>query len=404
MSLVNFVKKLTVYLSDLLRPEIQNYLLEHELADETKLVLKQKAHLGVSTLLLAEQLKGRRKAKEKLPSFYKTKNIIYAPQLNLEQSSSEATASFKLKLVAGKQLVDLTGGFGIDSYFFSRKFKQVHYVEPDVALAKIVQHNAGTLGATNITFHQQSAEEYLKTLTQCDVMYIDPSRRSGSSKIVRLADCLPDITSLQSEILKKSSQLLIKVSPLLDIQQGLRELHNVSDVYVVSVNNECKEVLFLCGQKSVEPVIHTVNLVSNGSEQNFDFTFPQERESIPVFSTPKTYLYEPNASILKGGAFKSIANSFCLEKMGTNTHLYTSEKLLSEFPGRIFKIDVFLKPDAAAVANYLPERKANILTRNYPLTPDQLKKKMKLVDGGEHYILAFSGQKEKYVVLAKRVK
>ena len=390
--------------NELLQPEIQHYLWEHEHADETKLLLKQKVFLGVSTRLLAEQLKGRRKAKEKLPTFYKTKNIIYPPQLNLEQSSSERTAKFKSQIVKGNHLIDLTGGFGIDSYFFSKTFQRIDYVEPNPELLETVESNFTALGTNNVAFHQQRAEDFLKTVNGADVIYIDPSRRSGTTKIVKLADCTPDIIQLQSEILKKSSQLLIKVSPLLDIQMGLRELHNVTDVYVISVNNECKEVLFLCGRISAEPVVHSVNLLSDESTQVFDFNFSHEREAEPSFSAPQTYLYEPNASILKGGAFKSIATAFSVMKISTNTHLYTSEQLITDFPGRVFKIDTFLKPDAHSIGDHLPDRKANIISRNYPLTPDQLKKKMKLMDGGENFILAFSGQKEKYVILAKRIK
>lgn len=388
--------------TELLNQDLQNYLREHEHVDEAELVLKHKMLYGVATSRVAEQLRGRRKAKEKLPSFYKEKNIIYPPQRNLEQSSSEATAKFKSRIVKGHQLVDLTGGFGIDTFFFSNSFEHIHYVEPDAELGQIVQHNAKILNATNITVHHQTAEEFLSSVSQADVIYIDPSRRSGSAKIVKLADCIPDITTLQSEILQKSKQLLIKASPLLDIQQGLRELHSVSDVYVVSVNNECKEILFLCGQACAEPVIHTVNLLSNRDEQSFNFTFSQERTTTPEFSSPGTYLYEPNASILKGGAFKSIAIAFGLKKIEVNTHLYTSEELMQEFPGRIFKIDALLKPDASSAARALPRKTANIITRNYPLTPDQLKKKMKLTDGGDNFILAFSGQKEKYVALAKK--
>jgi hypothetical protein len=258
------------------------------------------------------------------------------------------------------------------------------------------------LGAGNITFHQQPAEIFLETLDHADVIYIDPSRRKGSSKIVKLSDCSPDVTVLQSEILKKSSRLLIKTSPLLDIQQGLRELHSVSTVYVVSVNNECKELLFLCGPPAAEPHIQTVNLLSTGNLQSFNFFFSKERATQCTYSVPLAYVYEPNASILKAGAFKSIGVAFSLNKISVNTHLYTSARLIPDFPGRVFKITAFLKPDASSITNILPERKANILTRNYPLTPDQLKKKMKVTDGGDNFILAFSGQKEKYVVLAER--
>lgn len=389
--------------SKLLSPEVQRYLLEHEHADEVELLLKHKSILGLPTPVIAEQLLGRRKAKEKLPTLYKTPGIIYPHQKNLEQSSSEVTAEFKASLIKGDDVIDLTSGFSIDSYFFSRHFKTVSCVEPNPALLEIASHNCHKLGIQNMRFYNSTAEEYVKTMTPVDAVYIDPSRRDGSDKVVQLSECSPDITLLQKEILKKSSRLLVKTSPMLDVKLGIHQLEHVSDVWVVSVNNECKELLFLCDQTSITPVIHAVNILSNGTRQTYDFTFSSEHDAEPDFSSPKAYLYEPNASLLKGGAFRSVSNFFSIQKISANTHLYTSDRLLENFPGRIFKISSFIKPDAAAAFSALPQRKANVLTRNYPLTSDQLKKKLKLNDGGEDYIIAFSGPKEKYVVVAKRV-
>jgi len=197
--------------------------------------------------------------------------------------------------------------------------------------------------------------------------------------------------------------VLIKVSPLLDIQQGIKELSGVEKIFVVSVGNECKEVLFLC-RKNVpeEALIETINILPNESQQ-FNFRLSGEKKAVCTFSDARAYLYEPNVSILKAGAFKSIASAFGLFKISPSTHLYTSENFVEKFPGRVFKATTLLKPDEKA-KKHIPEGKANVITRNYPLNPEQLKKKMKLTDGGQQYIIGFSGVTEKFVLLAERIK
>jgi len=396
--------------SVLLQPEVQQFILEHEQDDEKKLVLQHRTIYGVPTSLLAEQISGRRKAKIKLPRYYKSQNIIYPPGLSLEQSSSEETAVFKAKtlnsiLGTDKIVADLTGGFGVDSLFLSNFFKKVLYVEPGASLLSIARHNHETLQADNIEYHHNTAAEFLQPLVgKFDCVFIDPSRRNKSSqKVFRLSACEPDVTNLLSTIFQKSDCVLIKTSPLLDIQQGIKELQHVEKVWVVSVDNECKELLFFCRKGFVnEPGVIAVNLQSNHSE--FGFKLSDEKEAVAKFSEPLTYLYEPNASILKAGAFKLIGEKFSLFKLHASTHLYTSKELNQDFPGRIFKMIRAVKPDAKILKEIFTEGKANVITRNYPLSAEELKKKAKLKDGGVLYLIGFSGQAEKYLVAAERIK
>jgi 16S rRNA G966 N2-methylase RsmD len=386
--------------------DLQNFIYENEHVDEHALLLKQKEVLGVPISMVTNQIVGRRKAKSKIPVFYSTQGVIYPPGINLEQCSSEATALFKSNLFKGKTCADLTGGFGVDSFFLSKIFEDVHYVERDDNLFEIVKHNHAKLGAVNIQHHLKSAEQFLAdTNLHFDCIYIDPSRRAeGKKKVFKLSECEPNITTLQKTIFEKSNQVLVKTSPLLDLQQGLKELQFVEKVIVVSVDNECKEVLFLCTKNyQQEPSIETINLSKKG-DQTFAFRFSDEQKLQIDFSNPMRFLYEPNASILKAGGFKSIGHAFSVKKIHPSTHLYTSDTLNKDFPGRIFEIKGEVKPDKKSYSIFFLDGKANITTRNYPLSPDELKKKTGLKDGGEKYLIGFSGLDHKYLVAADRVR
>ncbi len=401
-----------ISLRDLLSSDVQSFIHQHENDDVKQLVLKHKLIHGVASNIIADQLNGRRKAKEKLPTLYHTKGIAYPPGVNVEQSSSEQTAKYKASIFSqqdeelkNKNLVDLTGGFGVDSYFFSKVFKEVLYVEQNESLLEISKHNHQQLGADSIKYHNTTAEAFLaKPEHTFDFAYIDPSRRAaGNQKVYSLSDCEPNIIQLQEVIFEKADYLLIKASPLFDIQQGLKELKFVQKVFVVSVDNECKEVLFLCMKNFTgEPKIVASNILSSNRIDSFSFLFSGERSIEASFSEPLSYLYEPNASILKAGAFKTIGNEFKIGKLHPSTHLYTSDQLVEKFPGRIFKVEAFVKADPKTLKEFFPEGKANITTRNYPLSIEELKKKTGLKDGGEKFLIGFSGMKTKFLVVASR--
>lgn len=390
---------------------VQQYIFDHEHEDERKLALNKKEILGVPPSVLAEQIRGRKKAKEKLPSYYRTQGIVYPPGINLEQCSSEQAAAFKASVVQkhlGIKLTscaDLTGGFGVDSFAFSKICNTVHTVDPNESLLEIAKHNHTLLGATNIFYHSQTAEDFLlQNENRFDFIYIDPSRRrNANQRVFKFSECEPNVVDLLSPLLKKSDVVLVKASPLVDISQGLQELPHTQHVYVLSVNNECKEVLFLCtSNPEQEPVIHAVNLVHEVVHE-FSFSQTEEKKSTSSISVPSTYLYEPNASILKAGAFKLVATRFNIHKVHVNTHLYTSDKLVHDFPGRIFKVEAIVKPDAKSIKPYLPEERANVITRNYPLIPDTLRKRIGLKDGGEKYVIGFTTADKLLVVVAERL-
>jgi 16S rRNA G966 N2-methylase RsmD len=396
-------------IDSLLRKEVQDFILSHEQDDEKKLILQHKTILGVPSSRIAAQITGRIKSKTKIPLYYNTPGIIYPPGINLEQISSERTAKYKAHIVKSlpgtkTTFADLTGGFGVDTFFLSNVFKTAVYVEPDAMLMTYAQHNHKTLGAINITYQSTTAEEFLNTTESTfDCIFIDPSRRSkANQKVFRLTDCEPDVCTLLPSILERTSYILLKTSPLLDIQNGIQELQFVKRVYVVSMDNECKELLFLCNKQfHNEPEVIAINL--SRETQLFQFKFSEEKECIASFSEPLTYLYEPNASILKSGAFKLITKKYPVHKIHRNTHLYTSASLVNDFPGRIFKIVQVIKPDSKTMKEFFLEGKANVITRNYPLSTEALKKKLKLKDGGEQYLIAFSGESKKYLVAASRV-
>jgi THUMP domain-like len=396
----------------IIQPNVQEYILENENVDEKKILLSKKEILGIPSVVIANQISRRRKAKLKLPTWYQTKGIVYHSNLALEQSSSEATAKFKTQIVNDliknrKSMVDLTGGFGVDSFFFAQAFDQVKYVEPNKELVEIVTHNHLQLQTSNLQHHSQTAEEFLEnTNSKFDLLFLDPSRRDESNrKVFKLADCVPSITKLQPKLFEKVDFILLKASPLLDIQQGLREITNVKKVFIVSVENECKELLFFADQNfSGEPTIEAVNLNQEGVvKETFLFLVSDEKKSEAKFSKPLTYLYEPNASILKAGAFKLISSHFSIFKLHTNTHLYTSQDRIPNFPGRTFKIEK-IDPTDKELKMLLSDGKANVATRNYPLSAEELKKKLKLKDGGEKFVIGFSGEDKKYIVVANIVR
>lgn len=395
--------------------DIQDFIFQNEKEDEDRLVLKTKTILDVPSSWIAGQIKARRKAAYKLPVFFNTKGIVYPPSLNLEQSSSETTARFKAYIISKginsrKKFCDLTGGFGVDSLFLSSLFPYIDFNEPDKQLVELAKHNHPLLNSGNIHYHRKTAEEFLNNSGKhYDLIYVDPSRRSGSNKKVFLfADCEPNVVGLHEEIYSHTDRLLIKASPLLDIQQGIKDLQHVTRVLVVSVDNECKEVLFFCDRKLAgEPIIECYNLSNNFTAHNipgvFEFRFSEERSATASFSDPLKFVYEPNASIMKGGAFKSIATEFKIMKLSPNTHFYTSNDLVENFPGRVFKISGVVKPDKK-LRSIFPGEKANILLRNYPLTVEEMKKKTGLQEGGELFLIGCSGVKEKWLFAAGRIR
>ncbi len=395
---------MTDFIARLLRPDVQDFIRLNEEADVRELVLRHREIHGVPASWIAQQIQGRKKAKEKLPSWYRTAGILYPPAINLEQCSSEVTARYKSELVSGHHCADLSAGFGVDTFHFSSRFMMTEFVESDELLVDMARHNLALLGAPTINFHLQQAEDFLNFFSAVyDFVYVDPSRRSGSRRVVKLADCAPNVLTLRPRLLQRARHVLIKASPLLDLKQAHRELTDVDQLIVLSHANECKELLISLRPESPgEPTIHAVDLDRDGAPTSFAFTWSQEQKAVAEFSEPLTYLYEPNTAILKAGAFKLVGRQFNLYKLAPDTHLYTSDEKVDAFPGRMFKVieEVALDKD---VRGHFQGGFANILTRNYPLTVDEILKKTGLHEGGQRYLIGAKSQKN-IVLVAERIR
>lgn len=324
----------------------------------------------------------------KLPAWAAVEGIIYPVRLSMEQCSSEATARYKASLVEGTRLADLTGGFGIDCSYMAERFSEITYVERNAELCRIAEHNFALLGKA-IRVVNADSEDTLAGLPLQDWIFVDPARRDrGGNKVVSLSDCEPNVCRLEPLLLQRASRVMIKCSPMLDIAQAMRELHSVSEVHVVSVNNECKELLLVLGNDTDGEVpIHTINL-QGAHEQRFVYTAEEEVEAVCRYTAILgTYLYEPNSALMKAGCYCLPAMRWGLSKLHRNTHLYTSDTLVSDFPGRVFKVERvcgFGKKELKT----LDCKKANLAVRNFPEHVDTLKKRLKICDGGSTYLFA----------------
>jgi hypothetical protein len=364
-------------------PEVQEFIQENLHSDITKLILKKPIFDGISNTELAEYIQGKIASEKKLPTWFNTQDIYFPKKLAIEQCSSEKTAAYKSVLIQGDSLLDLTGGFGVDSYYFSKTSKKVTHIEKQQELSTIAKHNANILGVKNCEFIAKDGISFLEDSNLIwDVLYIDPSRRVASQKVVRLNDCEPNILDLYPKLAAKCTHIWIKAAPLLDIKLALTEFHNVESVHVVSVGNELKELLFHINTQ-VECQNTTINCVqlNDAQNQHFSFTYEEEQYAAPAACiAPKTYLYEPNAAWLKAGCFKLIASRYGLEKLHQHTHLYTSDTLIVDFPGKVFTI--LANWSYTEFGKTVPVKQANCISRNFPLQVAALQKKHKITDGG----------------------
>ncbi len=375
-------------LSQLLQPEVQKFIEDHRYDDPFLLSLHAKKEKDFPLKEAIEQIQSYQKAKKKLPTWSNKKNIIWPPPVSIEQASSEATAQFKSFLIQGKSLADLTGGTGIDVVFFSDRFDDLHYVEPDEHLCTLARHNFKVLGRTHIHVHHQDAESFLdKNQRHFDAIYIDPSRRSKNKRVFKLEDCSPNLYEIIPKCKSFSNQILVKLSPLVDISFLINEFQP-TNIWVFSVKNEVKEVICLLQNEKNPTRIQAFDLDNNGKvNSEFKFLYHKESETKCDYSAPLKYLYEPNSAILKAGAFKSIGSHFDIKKLHPNTHLYTSNQIINNWPGKIFFIKSQLKPNKKEIRKIFPGQKVNVITRNYPLNPSQLKSRLDLKDGGDDYLI-----------------
>jgi hypothetical protein len=395
----------------LLRPEVQEFVRAHVSSDVHELSLKQPAQkFGIPFRDIAVQIAGLQRARHKLPQYFSTPAILYPPPANLEQCSSEKTAMFKARQAAAfsspqhTRCVDLSGGFGVDTFFLSRQYQEVHYVEPDRALLQIARHNHQQLGALNIIYHERDALSFLnETALTFDLAYVDPSRRTeNSQRRIELTAYSPDVRTLVPFLGRTFNRMMLKVSPMLDIDRGLQVITNVARVAIVTASGEVRELLFFSAAgHTAEPLLEAIDLTAN--RPPFSFYRHEENDALVQYGIPRKYVYMPGPEILKSGAFRLVASRYGLTKLHVNTHLYTSEDLQPDFPGRIFEIIATAHKYTPELASSFPEGMANVVVRNYPLTADQLRSRARLKEGGEHYLLAFTSPEGPMLATAKRI-
>ncbi|MCC6459230.1 MAG: hypothetical protein IT260_02090 [Saprospiraceae bacterium] len=392
----------------MLPESVQNFIREHLLEDPVRLLLSAHRYPGMPMPLAVAQIEALRKVQHKIPSWYRF-DLEFPAQLSLEQASSEATARFKAALIpSGRHMADLTGGMGVDAFFFAQAFEQLTYVERNPALAALARQNFAALGATGIRVVEADTLDFLQQdSASFDLIYLDPARRDAPGRrVFQLSDCQPDILAIQATLLQKAPKVLLKTAPMLDLQQAVAQLGTVTHIWVVSVDNEVKEVLYLLENEAPPPADIPVEAVCLGEPtRSFVFSRAEEQSAGVAFSAPLDYLYEPDAALLKAGAFKCLAQRFGLYKLHPNTHLYTSTQALPDWPGRAFRVEAVLKYDRRAVQAALPDGRANVAVRNFPDTAEAVRKKLGLKDGGAGYLFGaiVLGLQHPVLVLGKKL-
>lgn len=390
-----------------------NYVRQHADDDVRKLALQGVKDTDVDLTQALQQIAGRQTARRKLPSWAAVEGIVYPPHLNMEQCSSEQTARYKAKIVYGKSVngkfTDLTGGFGVDFYWMSQGFQDCYYIEQNEALCAISSENFRLLGlACKVCCCDTTT--YLNTMPHMDLVYMDPARRNEhGGRTYGIEDCTPNVLELLPTLMSKADRLMLKLSPMLDWRKAVSDLQHpspntqhpaatVREVHIVSVDNECKELLLLLDKEATDKL----RVVCVNDDECFEF-FPSWGKTIshfeqnglslaekrPFSGSDTAFLYEPNASIMKAGCFKELAERFSVHQISANSHLFLSSVEIDDFPGRGFQISSISSMNKQELRTALKDTdRANISVRNFPLTPDQLRKKMKLKDGGDVYIFA----------------
>lgn len=383
---------------DILTSKVQQYIITHLNDDVHKIAMGKSPFEKVSSRELAEQIAAKKKCEKKLPTWFNTNQIYYPPTLSIEQTSSEKTALYKSTLCRGESLIDITGGFGVDSHYFAKTNKEVTHCEINANLSATAAYNAGILQQPNIRFLATDGMAFLENTTDTfDTIYVDPARRSDSKKVFMLKDCSPDVISGLPMLLNKSRRLIIKTAPLLDITAGLKELKQVSEVHIVSVKNECKELLWVIDKGYVGAVkISAITL--NEYQRAFTFNLGDEKntnENI-LEGSLQGYLYEPDVALLKSGAFNLIGETYGLQKLDTQTQLFVSNTKIELFPGRIFKIQELI---SARELKKLKQLRGNVIVRNYPDKPENLVKKYKIKPDDTRFLIFTQSKTDGLIVL-----
>ena len=346
-----------------------DFIQQHRTDDVRRLALQGVKHPEVDITFALEQIAGWQKARTKLPSWAARDGIIYPSHLSMEQCSSEATAIYKARIAGkGRRFVDLTAGFGVDAAFIAEGFQQAVTIEQQEKLCAITSENYKVLGLDQVEVHCGNGVEYLHTMEYADLIFIDPARRDEhGGRTYGIADCTPNVLELREELLAKADRVMIKLSPMLDWRKAVEDLKAVCEVHIISVDNECKELLLILSNEAKPLQVFCVN----DGPSSFQ------------------YLYVPNASIMKAGCFGELAERFQIVSLDKNSHLFVSDREVPDFPGRCFVIEKMTSMNKRELREALTGiRQANIAVRNFPLSVAELRKRLKLQDGGDTYIFA----------------
>ena len=371
----------------ILDKEVQAFIKANREQSPSSVALKKSPFDAVSSSEIAAQIDGWQRAVRKLPTWAFSSNIYYPDKINIEQCSSEHTALIKQTLIKkGSKVVDVTGGFGVDSCYMAQEAEIVVHCELNERLSQIVKHNASVLGVPNLVCIATDGVEFVRNQDNhsLDYILIDPSRRINHSKVFLLEDCEPNIIANQDMFFEKSRFIICKVSPLLDISTALQKLKHVKLIYIISVDADCKELLFVQDTNYTgEPRLAAIRLFLD-QIQTLTFTLEEEKQALIRTSEPLTYLYDPDVSVTKAGAFKTVAKRFNLFKIHTHSHLYTSSDFQEDFPGRTFLVKEVFTLSAFKKRHTID--KANVASKNFPMKVEEIKKKFKIKDGGSEYL------------------
>lgn len=368
-----------------LSKENKDFIKDHIGDDTHKLALQGSRYPNLDFRLCLDQIRARQKSREKLPSWHDNFDLIYPPSISVEQASSEFAARYKARIIENyKKAADLTGGFGIDSIAFAEQADKLFYVEANKNLFEIFSNNSKILELDKIIAKNSTAEDFLKnTDEKFDLIYLDPDRRSQGKRLILLEDYSPNVVELQDKLFERTNSILLKVSPMMDISRIERSLRFIKEIHVFSHKNECKELIVLLEKGYTGDVAYKAAI--HQDEDTRVIEFYSERLKIEDFSTDGKFLYEADAAIMKLAFWEHIALEYSIKKIAPNSHLYVSEGLRENFPGYVYKIEKKLSNDKKELKKE-SGGKANIKCRNFPYSPEEIKKRTGIKDGGDNYL------------------
>ncbi len=379
--------------------KVLDYLNEHSKADLKRLALKSSPFESFEMKALIQQLTGIQVAKKKFPSYLTYPQIRFPKRISLEQSSSEALAKYKSKFIKGESFADLTGGFGVDTFWLGKNMKVIHYVEPNAELQNLAKFNFSILGLPSVNHHEQKAEDFLAKFNgKLDWIYLDPSRREGAERKIGLQGYQPNIYELEFQLLRAAQHIMIKVSPMQDISEIINQLSSVQKIIICEWDKEVKEVLIILGAKNTPKENVPIEVAKMNEKVLFEAKF-KDLQTKSIIGPIDDYIFEPGPGLQKSGLNNCFGNSFDLKKIHSHSQLFTSAEPFLHDLGKTFKIEATLPLNKKKILPFLPSKKANVIVRNFPIKAPAIKQKLGIKEGGEIYLIATMGMDNKPIIL-----